>query len=91
MAFFGACAWIFARHAWREIDPQDPGKQFVREVAMTVRGDALRLVPAGSMLLQGWARFAGRRISVAGTVESTSREKTKNQAELARTAGNSLG
>ncbi len=91
IAFFGACAWIFARHAWKEIDPQDPGKQFVREVAMTVRGDALRLVPAGSMLRQAWARFASRRISGAEPVESTSREKTKNQAELARTAGNSLG
>jgi uncharacterized protein involved in exopolysaccharide biosynthesis len=31
------CAWIFAQRFYASIDPQDPGKQFAEEVALTVR------------------------------------------------------
>lgn len=46
----GTCAWILAKQAWNGIDPQDPAKQFALEVAVTVRGEALRLAPGISLV-----------------------------------------
>lgn len=54
IAFLAACTWILARQTWREIDPQDPGKQFATEIAGTIRADVLRVVPAGAALCRGW-------------------------------------
>lgn len=80
IAFLGACAWILAKWAWNGIDPQDPAKQFALEVALTVRGEALRLAPADSLLRQAWAWAARRRVPAA-----------ERAADPTRAARNSLG
>jgi len=91
MAFLGACAWILAKRAWHGIDPQDPAKQFAREVAVTLRGEALRLAPAGSLLRQAWARAARRRAPAAESPKTETREQSQETAEFTRAARNSLG
>ncbi len=91
MAFLGACAWIIAKHAWNGIDPQDPAKQFALEVAVTVRGEALRLAPAGSLLRQAWARAARPRVPAAENPGTETREQPQEAADLTRAARNSLG
>ena len=55
-ALLAACLWILARQAWREIDPQDPGKRFAVEVVGTLRADTLRLAPAAAAFAQSVAR-----------------------------------
>jgi len=82
MAFLGACAWILAKRAWHGIDPQDPAKQFAREVAVTLRGEALR---------QAWARAAHRRVPAAESPKTETREQSQETAEFTRAARNSLG
>lgn len=91
MAFLGACAWILAKQAWNGIDPQDPGKRFALEVAVSVRAEALRLAHASAMLQQTWARIAGRRMPAAQISQPNAEKKQGSPAKLARTAGNSLG
>jgi len=91
MTFIGACAWVLARHAWRGMDPQDPGKQFALEVAGEVRGEVLRLAHASSTPRQAWARVARRKPPVADAAETTMREKPQEAAKLTRAARNSFG
>jgi uncharacterized protein involved in exopolysaccharide biosynthesis len=91
IAFLGACAWILAKQAWNGIDPQDLGKQFALEVAGSVRAEALRLAPAGALLRQAWTRIAGRGMPAAEISQPSAEKKQASPAELARTAGNSLG
>jgi uncharacterized protein involved in exopolysaccharide biosynthesis len=88
MVFLGACAWILVKHAWNGLDSEDPGKQFAREVAGTVRGEAQRVATASAMLREAWARRFGARV-VSSAVQSA--EKGKEAPELTRAARNSLG
>jgi capsule polysaccharide export protein KpsE/RkpR len=91
-AFFGACGWILARHAWQHIDPQDPGKQFALEIAGTLRADALRIVPAPAlrqMLAKLRVLFEKRVREQAAAAETT--EQSVDGANLTRAARNSLG
>jgi uncharacterized protein involved in exopolysaccharide biosynthesis len=88
MVLLGACAWIFVKHAWNGLDGEDPGKQFAREVAGTVRGEAQRVATASEMLREAWARRFGARV-VSSAVQSA--EKGKQAPELTRAARNSLG
>src|SRR5208282_4518310 len=89
-ALFAMCAWILVRQAWREIDPNDPGKQFAMEVASTLRADALRLAPAGAALLQILARVRIRANS-SKDLRRAEEEKSSDGADLARAARNGLG
>ncbi len=89
-AFLAACAWILLRQAWRQIDPQDPGKQFAAEIAATLRADAQRLAPSAAALSQMLARLRNR----PGRPKNASREqeeKPADAADLVRAARNGLG
>jgi uncharacterized protein involved in exopolysaccharide biosynthesis len=91
LAFLGTCTWVLGKQAWNGIDPQDPGKQFALEVATSVRGEAMRLAPAGGVLQSTWARVAHRQSRAAKTTEIAEREKPPETGELRRVARNSLG
>ena len=93
MAFFGACAWILVKQEWNGLDSEDPGKQFAREVAGTVRGEALRLAATRSVLRQAWAERRGKAAKEAATsaTEGVPSENEKQAPELTRAARNSLG
>jgi uncharacterized protein involved in exopolysaccharide biosynthesis len=90
-AFLAMCAWIFVRRAWRDIDPQDPGKQFAMEVAGTLRADALRAAPAAAALVQMLARLRLRANSSQNAGRAQEEQKPSDGADLARAARNSLG
>jgi capsule polysaccharide export protein KpsE/RkpR len=87
-AFLAACTWILIRQAWREVDPQDPGKQFALEIAGTLRADASRLAPAGAALLQMLARARSHSKNSPRTQEE---EKPEETSDLVRAARNGLG
>ena len=91
MVFLGACAWILVKHAWNGLDGGDPGKQFAREVAETIRGEALRVATASAMLRQGWARRFGTGAAVSSAAQTAATEKGKESPKLTRAARNSLG
>jgi len=88
LALFGMCGWLFAKQSWQGIDPQDPGKQFVIEVAETLRFEAERLAPAGAIVRNFLARTKKRRPEKTQTSESPADELP---AELRRAARNGLG
>jgi uncharacterized protein involved in exopolysaccharide biosynthesis len=90
-SFLGMCAWILVRQAWHEIDPQDPGKQFVMEIAGTLRADTLRAIPAATALLQMLARARNRANSSRNSQRTQEEKKSSDRAELTRAARNSLG
>jgi capsule polysaccharide export protein KpsE/RkpR len=90
LAFLAACAWILIRQVWREIDPQDPGKQFAVEIAATLRADALRLAPAAAALVQILARTRGRSDSSKNSPRKQE-EKSADASDLVRAARNGLG
>jgi capsule polysaccharide export protein KpsE/RkpR len=90
-ALLTMCAWIFARQAWRGIDPQDPGKQFAMEVAGTLRAEALRAAPAAVALVQMLARLRVRANSSKNAPRAQEVEKSSDGADLVRAARNSLG
>jgi uncharacterized protein involved in exopolysaccharide biosynthesis len=46
LAFGLAAGWIFLRKSWGEIDPNDPGRLLVEEMAATFQSGARRLLPA---------------------------------------------
>ena len=89
-SFLTMCAWILLRQTWREIDPQDPGKQFVVEIAGTLRADALRTVPAAA-ILQMLARARNRANSARKSQRAQEEEKPSDGADLTRAARNGLG
>jgi uncharacterized protein involved in exopolysaccharide biosynthesis len=91
LAFLGACAWVLGKQAWNGIDPQDPGKQFAMEVATSIRGEAMRLAPAGGVLRHTWARVAHGQSRGAKITETVEREKPPETGELRSVARNSLG
>lgn len=91
LTFLWVGAWILAKQAWKGIDPQDPGKQFALEIAGTVRGEAMRLASAASVLRQAWARVVNERSGAVKASETAEREKPPEAAELRRAARNSLG
>lgn len=91
IAFLAMCAWILARQTWREIDPQDPGKQFATEIAGTIRADVLRIAPAGAALLQRMARTRGRSKSAKNTPLEQADGKPAGVSDLARETRNELG
>lgn len=91
LVFLGACAWVLARQAWRDIDPQDPGKQFAREIASAVCADARRLAPAGAALRQALGRLRKSTNVVLEQRSSEAGAKSREAAELTRAARNSLG
>lgn len=91
LAFLVGCAWVLVRQGWRDIDPEDPGKQFVQEIAGALRADAQRLAPAGAALRQALRRL-GKSTNVVleqGSTEAGARPE--DAAELTRAARNSLG
>jgi hypothetical protein len=90
-AFLAVCFWILIRQTWREIDPQDPGKQFAVEIAGTLRADALRLAPAGAAFLQRMARARTRANSSNNSSHSQVEKKSSDGAELSRAVRNGLG
>ncbi len=90
-AFLAMCVWIFVRRAWRDIDPQDPGKQFAMEVAGTLRADVLRAAPAAAALVQMLARLRLRANSSENAARSQEEQKPSDGADLARAARNGLG
>jgi hypothetical protein len=90
-AFLAMCAWIFVQQAWRDVDPQDPGKQFAMEVAGTLRADALRAAPAAAALVQMLARLRLRANSSENAARAQQEQKPSDGADLARAARNSLG
>jgi hypothetical protein len=89
LAFLAACAWILIRQVWREIDPQDPGKQFAVEIAGTLRAEALRLAPAAAFM-QMLARTRGRSDSSKNSLREQE-EKSADASDLVRAARNGLG
>lgn len=91
LAFLAACAWVLARQAWREMDPQDPGKQFAQEIAGTLRADAQRLAPAGAALRQALGRLRKSTSAVPEQENNRLEVQTAEAAELTRAARNSLG
>lgn len=91
-AFLGACAWILVRQVWREVDPQDPGKQFVAEIAGTIRADALQLAPAAIAFFRALSPPRIRpRAANELQQERSSPEPAADAAELTRAARNGLG
>jgi hypothetical protein len=90
-AFFAMCAWILIRQTWREIDPQDPGKQFAVEIAGALRADALRLAPAGAAFLQRMARELTRANASKNFAHRQGEKKPSDGAALSRAARNGLG
>jgi capsule polysaccharide export protein KpsE/RkpR len=85
---FLACAWLFAKAGWKRIAPQDPEKQFVREVVRGLESDTARLLSQTS--------FLRRLILPNGTGGATPKvdsDKVNNNAaetpEAARAARNS--
>lgn len=89
-AFFAMCAWLLIRQTWREIDPQDPGKQLAMEIAGTVRADALRLAPAAAALLQIVARVRSNPDNTKNA-RHKQEEKPADASDLVRAARNGLG
>jgi uncharacterized protein involved in exopolysaccharide biosynthesis len=89
LSFLAVCAWILLRQAWREIDPQDPGKKFAAEIVGTLRTDTLRVAPAASAVLQV-ARRKLRPRSLKKT-SSESAEEKPTDADLAHAARNGMG
>jgi uncharacterized protein involved in exopolysaccharide biosynthesis len=90
-ALLAMCAWILIRQAWREIDPQDPGKQFAAEIVGTLRADALRLAPAGAAFLQALARMRVHAKSSKNLSRAEEEGKPQNSSDLVRAARNGLG
>jgi uncharacterized protein involved in exopolysaccharide biosynthesis len=91
LVFFGMCGWILLRQAWREIDPQDPGKQFAVEIVGTIRADALRIAPAAAALLQVLARVKVHSRTADKKAVVPEEERPADAAELTHAAGNGLG
>ncbi len=93
LSLLAACAWISFRQAWREIDPQDPGKQFAMEIAETLRAETMQLAPAGAALLRMLARIRTRpgAAKAMRPAHSDVDEPSTDAAELARAARNGLG
>ncbi|MGB2642828.1 MAG: Wzz/FepE/Etk N-terminal domain-containing protein [Candidatus Acidiferrum sp.] len=91
-AFLATCAWILVRQVWREVDPEDPGKQFVVEIAGTIRADALQLAPAAVTFLRALSRMKnGSRSANEPQHESAGTKSASEAAELTRAARNGLG
>jgi hypothetical protein len=89
-SFLAACAWILARQAWREIDPQDPGKKFAVEIAGAVRADTLRAAPAAAAFLQALARRKVRSKASHKVESESADEKSASAADLAHAARNGM-
>lgn len=83
-------AWILLRQVWREIDPQDPGKQFASEIAVTLRADALRVAPVAG-LLNALARAATRESSSKRPGDEAEASKPEESKQLMRAARHGLG
>jgi capsule polysaccharide export protein KpsE/RkpR len=92
LALACACAWIFLKKSWHEIDPEDPGKQFAIEVAGTIHAEALRLAPVGAAFMQAFRRIKPSAASTEPPAEEPAAEKRESSAsaELARAARNSV-
>jgi len=90
-ALLVVCVWILIRQTWREIDPQDPGKQFAVEIAGTLRADALRVVPATGAVMQMLVRMRMRTKSGQNSPRGQEEEKLSDGADLARAMRNGLG
>jgi hypothetical protein len=50
LAFGLTAGWIFLHKRWGEIDPNDPGRLLLEEMAATFRSGARRLLPAAAGL-----------------------------------------
>jgi len=85
------CVWILIRQAWREIDPQDPGKQFATEIAGTLRADAMRAAPAAAVLAQALARMRIGANSSKKSPRGREEETPGESSDLASAARNGLG
>lgn len=90
LVFAAACAWIFIREAWQQIDPQDPEKRFALEVAATLRSDALRLFPSAAFGRLK-ARLRAKPAQAAPPVSTEETSEPTTTADLAQAARNGLG
>ncbi|HKV25366.1 MAG TPA: GNVR domain-containing protein [Candidatus Acidoferrum sp.] len=90
LSFLAACAWILLRRTWREIDPQDPGKQFALEIATTLRTDALRIAPATASMILALKKKFTRSGSASTSEDEAERAAETTSAELARAARHGL-
>lgn len=69
--FLGACTWIFAKRSYAAIDPQDPGKLFAEEVAVTVRARVATVAAYSAAMLKR-LRSRGSSADVAEAVAAAS-------------------
>ena len=49
----GACVWIFANRSYAAIDSQDPRKQLVEEVALTLKAGSVTATAGAAAMLKG--------------------------------------
>lgn len=91
LSFLAVCAWILARQAWQEIDPQEPGKRFAIEIVSTLRADTLRAAHAAAAFVQLLARRKLRLKNVHKASNESADEKPDRAADLAHAARNGMG
>jgi len=67
LALMGSTVWILGKARWEQIDTQDPGKTFTREVFHTVNARMPWATPNGSrfqtMTHRVWTRFERRSVA----------------------------
>jgi capsule polysaccharide export protein KpsE/RkpR len=59
LALCGTAAWILLRKRWKELDPTDPGRLLLEEMATSVAITARRFAAAGSAARSAMARRRG--------------------------------
>lgn len=90
VTFAAACAWIFLRHAWQGMDPQDPERQFAAEIFTTLRANATSIVPTPAFQRIA-AKFQRRSRNREGSTTSETAGSPVDSTDLARAARNGLG
>ncbi len=89
MCMILSAVWLFAKEFWQGIAPQDPGKQFVLEVAGNLQSDAARLAPEGSFLWKALLKVRLIRAKAEPIENMFPEEKKEEEREAVRAAGNS--
>jgi capsule polysaccharide export protein KpsE/RkpR len=87
--FLGACAFVFAKGHYASMDPQDPGKLFAEEVAVTVRTRVATAAAGVGALL---SRLRGRDAAAASAGEdddaaTRSQDSAEPENHMTRAAG----
>jgi uncharacterized protein involved in exopolysaccharide biosynthesis len=84
-----ACFYLLANQFWIGIEPSDPGKEFVLEVATAVRMKFDQLAPEGSFLRRTMERVRAVPRATMPLEKEPMDENGEERAELSRTARNS--